>query len=61
LLTAAAYLNADNPGSTSGGAIAGSSSTVAADANFQAERLRIFGAGINYSPKEASPLDAGGG
>ena len=35
--------------STSGGAIAGSSSTVAADANFQSERLRIFGAGINYT------------
>ncbi|MFL9865592.1 porin [Paraburkholderia fungorum] len=49
LLIAAAYLNADNPGSTSGGAIAGSSSTVAADANFQSERLRIFGAGINYT------------
>lgn len=49
LLIAAAYLNADNPGSTSGGAIAGSSSTVAADANFQSERLRVFGAGINYT------------
>ncbi|MFM0341941.1 porin [Paraburkholderia fungorum] len=49
LLIAAAYLNADNPGSTSGGAIAGSSSTIAADANFQSERLRIFGAGINYT------------
>lgn len=49
LLIAAAYLNADNPGSTSGGAIAGSSSTVAADANFQSGRLRIFGAGINYT------------
>lgn len=49
LLIAAAYLNADNPGSTSGGAIAGSSSTVSADANFQSERLRIFGAGINYT------------
>jgi predicted porin len=49
LLIAAAYLSADNPGSTSGGAIAGSSSTAAADANFQSGRLRIFGAGINYT------------
>ncbi|CAE6755855.1 porin [Paraburkholderia domus] len=49
LLIAASYLNADNPGATSGGAIAGSSSTVAADANFQSERLRIFGAGVNYT------------
>ena len=49
LLVAAAYLNADNPGATSGGAIAGSNSTIGADANFQSERLRVFGAGINYT------------
>lgn len=49
LLLAAAFLNADNPGATSGGAIAGSSSTVYADANFQSKRLRIFGAGMNYT------------
>ncbi|RKE38283.1 putative porin [Paraburkholderia sp. BL23I1N1] len=49
LLVAAAYLNADNPGATSGGAIAGSSSTIAADANFQSKRLRVFGAGVNYT------------
>ncbi|MFM0732676.1 porin [Paraburkholderia sediminicola] len=43
LLVAAAYLNADNPGQSSGGAI------TLTDANFVAERLRIFGGGINYT------------
>ncbi|SOF01812.1 Outer membrane protein (porin) [Burkholderia sp. OK233] len=43
LLVAAAYLNADNPGQSSGGAI------TSTDANFVAERLRIFGGGINYT------------
>lgn len=43
LLVAAAYLQANNPGVTSGGAIA------ADDANFVSSRLRIFGGGINYT------------
>ncbi|TAL94349.1 MAG: porin [Paraburkholderia sp.] len=43
LLVAAAYLNADNPGQSSGGAI------TSTDANFVTERLRIFGGGINYT------------
>ena len=43
LLVAAAYLQANNPGVISGGAIA------ADDANFVSSRLRIFGGGINYT------------
>ncbi len=43
LLVAAAYLQANNPGVTAGGAIA------ADDANFVSSRLRIFGGGINYT------------
>ena len=43
LVVAGAYLQANNPGSTSGGAIATD------DANFVSERLRIFGGGINYT------------
>jgi predicted porin len=43
LLLAGAYLQANNPGLTSGGAIATN------DANFLSERLRIFGGGINYT------------
>ena len=43
LLVAAAYLQANNPGATSGGAIAD------VDANFISERLRIFGGGVNYT------------
>ncbi|MGN6082339.1 porin [Trinickia sp.] len=43
LLVAAAYLQANNPGVTTGGAIA------ADDANFVSSRLRIFGGGINYT------------
>ncbi|CAN0627345.1 general bacterial porin, GBP family [Burkholderia multivorans] len=53
LLVAAAFLNADNPGATSGGAIAGAG-TVGADANFASARLRIFGAGINYTAGPAT-------
>jgi predicted porin len=53
LLVAAAFLNADNPGATSGGAIAGAG-TVGADANFVSSRLRIFGAGINYTAGPAT-------
>ena len=44
LLVAAAYLQANNPGATTGGAI---SST--GDSNFAATRMRIFGAGVNYT------------
>jgi predicted porin len=44
LLVAAAYLQANNPGATSGGGI---SST--GDSNFPAALLRVFGAGVNYS------------
>ena len=43
LLVAAAYLQANNPGVTQGGAIATD------DANFASSRLRIFGGGINYT------------
>lgn len=43
LLVAVAYLLADNPGMTAGGAIATD------DANFLSERLRIFGGGVNYT------------
>lgn len=43
LLVAAAYLQANNPGATSGGSIADN------DANFISSRLRIFGAGVNYT------------
>ena len=53
LLVGAAFLNADNPGATSGGAIAGPGS-VGADANFASARLRIFGAGINYTAGPAT-------
>jgi predicted porin len=44
LLLAAAYLQANNPSATAGGAI-----TNAGDQNFLGSRLRIFGAGINYT------------
>ncbi|EBA50383.1 porin [Burkholderia pseudomallei] len=44
LLVAAAYLQADNPSATAGGAI-----TNGGDENFRAKRLRVFGAGINYT------------
>jgi predicted porin len=43
LLVAAAYLQANNAGSTNtGGAIVG-------DTNFSAEVMRVFGAGVNYT------------
>ncbi|WP_114812489.1 porin [Paraburkholderia kururiensis] len=45
LLVAAAYLQANNPGTTSGGAIAGPGD----DENFDSKRLRIFGGGVNYT------------
>jgi predicted porin len=44
LLVAAAYLQANNPGATAGGAISS-----VGDSNFAATRLRIFGAGVNYT------------
>ncbi|KVC63979.1 porin [Burkholderia stagnalis] len=53
LLVGAAFLNANNPGATPGGAIAGAGS-VGADANFVSARLRIFGAGINYTAGPAT-------
>ncbi|MBP0592513.1 porin [Paraburkholderia sp. LEh10] len=43
LLLAAAYLQANNTGATSGGAIATN------DASFFAQRMRVFGAGVNYT------------
>ncbi|SDH98611.1 porin [Paraburkholderia phenazinium] len=43
LLVAAAYMQADNPGVTTSGAITTN------DASFIAERMRVFGAGINYT------------
>ncbi|KVV41481.1 porin [Burkholderia territorii] len=53
LLVGAAFLNADNPGATAGGAIAGPGA-VGADANFVSARLRIFGAGVNYTAGPAT-------
>ncbi|CAB3780160.1 porin [Paraburkholderia caffeinilytica] len=44
LLLAAAYLQANNPSSNAGGAI-----NNGGDENFLASRLRVFGAGINYT------------
>ncbi|MEM5439425.1 porin [Paraburkholderia diazotrophica] len=44
LLIAASYLQANNPSSTTTGAI-----NNGGDENFLGERLRIFGAGINYT------------
>ncbi|WP_175980792.1 porin [Burkholderia sp. BCC1630] len=43
LLIAAAYLQANNPSATAGGAI-----NNGGDENFVAQRLRVFGAGVNY-------------
>ncbi|CAM2193420.1 porin [Paraburkholderia sp. A1RI_3L] len=44
LLLAAAYLQANNPSASAGGAI-----NNGGDENFVASRLRVFGAGINYT------------
>jgi predicted porin len=44
LLLAAAYLQANNPSATAGGAI-----NNGGDVNFAATRLRVFGAGVNYT------------
>lgn len=43
LLVAAAYLQANNPGNGAAGAIA------ANDASFIAQRMRVFGGGVNYT------------
>ncbi|MBU9277052.1 porin [Burkholderia gladioli] len=43
LLVGAAFLQANNPGGTSAGAIASN------DASFIAERMRLFGVGVNYT------------
>ncbi|KND59554.1 Outer membrane protein (porin) [Candidatus Burkholderia verschuerenii] len=43
LLAGAAYMRADNPGMNATGAIA------ANDASFIAERMQVFGAGVNYT------------
>ena len=48
LLIAAAYLNSDNPSGTTSGAIP------TTDQNFLAQRLRVFGAGINYTVGNAT-------
>ncbi|WP_028202994.1 porin [Paraburkholderia nodosa] len=53
-LIATAYLNASNPALTSGGAIAGASSTNGADGNFASSRLQIFGAGVSYTAGSAT-------
>ncbi|GLU30935.1 porin [Trinickia caryophylli] len=44
LLVAAAYLQANNPSATAGGAIGNGG-----DTDFVASRLRIFGGGVNYT------------
>ncbi|OAJ52329.1 porin [Paraburkholderia ginsengiterrae] len=44
LLVAAAYLQANNPSSSAGGAV-----NNGGDENFLAKRLRVFGAGVNYT------------
>lgn len=51
LLVAMAYLQANNPSSSAGGAI-----NNGGDENFVADRLRVFGGGINYT---AGPVTAG--
>jgi len=49
LLFAAGYLQADNPSATANGAINNSG-----DQNFLAKRLRIYGAGVNYTAGNAT-------
>jgi predicted porin len=44
LLVAAAYLQANNPSASAGGAV-----NNGGDENFLAKRLRVFGAGVNYT------------
>jgi predicted porin len=51
---AAAYLNADNPATTSGGAISSASGSLGADGNFVSSKLQIFGAGVNYTAGPAT-------
>jgi predicted porin len=53
-LFAAAYLNANNSTTTSGGAIASAGGSLGADGNFVSSKLQIFGAGVNYSVGSAT-------
>jgi predicted porin len=48
LTVAAGYLQVDNPGANSGGALAGPLSSSSVDTNFSAVRQRVWGAGISY-------------
>ena len=48
-LFAAAYLNANNPAATPGGAISSAGGSLGADGNFVSSKLQIFGAGVNYT------------
>ncbi|HEX7913877.1 MAG TPA: porin [Paraburkholderia sp.] len=48
-LFAAAYLNANNPATTPGGAISSAGGSLGADGNFVSSKLQIFGAGVNYT------------
>ncbi len=49
LTVAAAYLEANDPSATTGGALAGPITSTSADTNFAAARQRVWGAGINYT------------
>jgi predicted porin len=53
-LFAAAYLHANNPATTSGGAIASAGGSLGADGNFVSSKLQIFGAGVNYTVGSAT-------
>ncbi|WP_233889956.1 porin [Paraburkholderia flagellata] len=53
-LFAAAYLRADNPTTTAGGAIASSGGSLGPDGNFVSSTLQIFGAGVNYTVGSAT-------
>jgi predicted porin len=48
VVVGAAYLEADNPGATNVGALAGPLNTSSVDTNFSALRQRVWGAGISY-------------
>ncbi|SMG55547.1 porin [Paraburkholderia susongensis] len=48
-LFAAAYLRANNPAMTSGGAVASAGGSLGPDGNFVSSTLQIFGAGVNYT------------
>lgn len=53
-LFAAAYLRADNPAMTAGGAIASAGGSLGPDGNFVSSTLQIFGAGVNYTVGSAT-------